>query len=158
MGSNKRISTDGASSFMQNPFAKLKSDGLPPGPKVNPAKPSDRPVAEAVVPLTFDQAKADQGAQLYQQYGCVSCHSTTGAAGAGPSFKGVYGSKVRLDNGAAVTADEAYIRESILQPDAKTVNGFSKGVMVGAIGPKLPDISQPQNLTPLVEFVKSLAK
>ena len=49
MGSNKRISTDGASSFTQNPFAKLKSDGLPPGPKMNPAKPSDRPVAEAAV-------------------------------------------------------------------------------------------------------------
>src|SRR5207247_6120370 len=49
MSSNKRISTDGASSFTQNPFAILKSDGLPPGPKVIPAKPSDRPVAEAAV-------------------------------------------------------------------------------------------------------------
>jgi mono/diheme cytochrome c family protein len=116
------------------------------------------PVAEAKVPLTFDAAKAEQGAQLFQGYGCVACHSVTGAAGAGPTLKGVYGSKVRLDNGTVVTADEAYVRESILQPDAKTVNGFSKGVMVGAIGPRLNEIGQAQNLGALVEYVKSVAK
>jgi len=116
------------------------------------------PVAEAKVPLTFDEAKAEQGAQLFQGYGCAACHSVTGAAGAGPALKGVYGSKVRLDNGQVITADEAYVRESILQPDAKTVNGFSKGVMVGAIGPRLNEISQATNLTPLIEYVKSLAK
>jgi cytochrome c2 len=116
------------------------------------------PVTEAAIPVTFDEQKAAQGAQLFQTYGCAGCHSTTGAAGVGPTLKGVYTHKVRLDDGTTVTADEAYIRESILQPDAKTVNGFSKGVMNGAIGPRLPEISQAQNIDALVEFVKSLAK
>jgi cytochrome c oxidase subunit 2 len=76
----------------------------------------------------------------------------------GPSLKGVAGHSVRLDNGSTVQANEAYIRESILQPDAKTVNGFSKGVMAGAIGGRLNEIGQPQNLNALVEYIKSLAK
>jgi mono/diheme cytochrome c family protein len=116
------------------------------------------PVTAAPIQITWDQAKADKGAQLYQEYGCVSCHSINGTAGAGPTWKGLYGHQVRLDNGQVVTADEAYVRESILQPDAKIVNGFGKGVMLGAIGPKLPDISQPQNLDALVEFIKEQGK
>ena len=116
------------------------------------------PVTEAAAPLVVDEAMAARGLELFQQYGCNACHSVTGQAGAGPTLKGVAGHRVRMDDGSEVRADEAYIRESILQPDAKTVNGFGKGVMVGAIGSKLPDISQAQNFNALVEYVKSLGK
>jgi cytochrome c len=115
------------------------------------------PVTEASGPVTFDAALAQKGAQEFQQYGCSNCHSVTGQPGIGPSLKGVYNHKVRLDDGREIIADEAYIRESILDPDAKIVNGYQKGVMVGVIGPKLPEISQPQNLQPLIEYIKSLA-
>lgn len=116
------------------------------------------PVIEASEPLVVNEQLAQQGEPLFQQYGCAACHSVNGNAGVGPTLKGVAGHSVRLDDGKTVNASEEYIRESILQPDAKTVNGFSKGVMAGAIGGRLSEISQPQNLSALVEYVKSLGK
>ena len=116
------------------------------------------PVTEAAVPLTFDAQKAAQGAQLFQQFGCVTCHSTTGGTGIGPTLKGVYGSRVRMNDGTAVLADEPYLRESETDPDAKIVNGFSKGTMLSVVGPEEAQIRQPQNLDALVEYIKSLAK
>lgn len=62
----------------------------------------------------------DAGAELYQQYACSSCHDT----GKGPSLLGLYGSPVKLTNGQTVIADDAYIRESILNPSAKIVAGY----------------------------------
>ena len=50
MSGNKRIPTDGGPSFGQTPFAELKSEGLPSGPKENPGGSADRPVAESTVP------------------------------------------------------------------------------------------------------------
>ena len=63
---------------------------------------------------------ADAGAELYQQYACSTCHET----GKGPSFVGLYGSTVKLTNGQTVIADDAYIRESILNPLRKDVAGY----------------------------------
>jgi mono/diheme cytochrome c family protein len=114
------------------------------------------PVSEASVPVVVDEALAQKGQQLYTQYGCVACHSVNGQAGVGPSFKGVYGHTVRLTDGTQVLADDAYTRESIAQPNAKIVNGFSSGVMLGAIGGNLPEITQQANLDALVEFIKSV--
>src|SRR6185436_10487422 len=83
-------------------------------------------VVEAAPTISVDEAAAANGAELFQQYGCITCHSvTSGAPGVGPGLKGVAGQKVRLDTGATVYASEEYIQESILSPDAKTVNGFS---------------------------------
>jgi cytochrome c oxidase subunit 2 len=56
---------------------------------------------------------AQQGEQLFTQLACVTCHLPDGT-GRGPSLVGVYGSTVTLDNGTMVTADESYLRESIL--------------------------------------------
>jgi mono/diheme cytochrome c family protein len=78
---------------------------------------------------------AAAGAQLFQSLGCSGCHSLTGAKLIGPSFKGLYGSKVQLSTGQTVTADEAYLLQSIQDPDAKIVKGFPKGVMSATIRP-----------------------
>lgn len=64
-----------------------------------------------------------QGEKLYNELACVTCHQADGK-GRGPSYNGVYGSKVRLADGSTIIADDAYIRESILQPNAKIVAGF----------------------------------
>jgi hypothetical protein len=108
-------------------------------------------------PVTFDPVQAQKGAELFQQYGCVACHSTNGQPGVGPTLKDVYNHAVRFDDGTVILADEAYIRSCITQTKTKVVNGFPAGVMKNAIGPRLPEISLPVNLTPLVEYVKSLA-
>jgi cytochrome c oxidase subunit 2 len=72
---------------------------------------------------TVAQSPADAGRKLFEQMGCAGCHQTNGH-GAGPSLEGVFGTTVRLQGGATITADEAYVRESILDPTAKVVEGF----------------------------------
>jgi cytochrome c oxidase subunit 2 len=64
------------------------------------------------------------GEKLYQQRGCPQCHTVDGKPGTGPTFQGLFGSTVALAGGGAVTADENYIHESVLQPQAKVVAGF----------------------------------
>lgn len=66
---------------------------------------------------------ASVGAKLFQQFGCANCHNFAGH-GPCPNLRGVYGRQVRLTGGGIVIADETYIRESILNPRAKIVEGF----------------------------------
>jgi len=103
-----------------------------------------------------DPALVEKGQQLATQFGCAACHSVTGAAGVGPTWKGLAGSQRELDNGQKVTADDNYLQESILQPDAKIVKGFPKGIMAGAVATAEPQLQQPDNLTALLAYIKSL--
>jgi protein SCO1/2 len=65
---------------------------------------------------------AASGQQLFAAVGCLACHSQPRVA---PTLAGVAGSRVRLDfGGGTVTADDAYLRESILDPGAKVVAGY----------------------------------
>jgi cytochrome c oxidase subunit 2 len=88
--------------------------------------------------IWFSEFKAEavkpepDGYLLIRNTGCIACHSVDGTKLVGPSFKGLYGSqKVINKNGTevTVTADENYIRTSILDPDAEIVSGFNKGLM-----------------------------
>jgi cytochrome c oxidase subunit 2 len=68
------------------------------------------------------------GERLFQQLGCATCHRAENE-GRGPSLVGLFGQPVQLANEQTVTVDEAYIRESILQPNAKTVAGYEQVIM-----------------------------
>ena len=63
------------------------------------------------------------GERLFTEKACVTCHLANGS-GRAPSLNGVYGAQVLLADGSKVLADDAYIRESILQPSAKIVAGY----------------------------------
>ena len=94
---------------------------------------------------------AEQGANLFQQYGCITCHLTD-QAGRCPTLRNVFGRPVVLDDGRTVLADEAYIRESILNPNAKIVKGYKRDVMpvfAGQIGE--------EGLLQLIAYIKSLS-
>jgi mono/diheme cytochrome c family protein len=93
-----------------------------------------------------------QGASFYESLGCSGCHSLTGAPGTGPTFKGLYGSKEQLSTGETVTADDAYLLESILDPDKQIVKGYPKGIMSATIRPG--SVSEDQ-ATALIAFIKS---
>lgn len=69
------------------------------------------------------------GKELATQFACTACHATTGQKLVGPGWGGLYGSTVQLDGGATATADDAYLAESITDPDAKIVAGYPKGTM-----------------------------
>ena len=66
------------------------------------------------------ESMAAAGAKLYEELACETCHGT----GKGPPFVNLFGSKVKLSDGTTVTADEAYLRESILNPSAQIVAGY----------------------------------
>lgn len=95
----------------------------------------------------------ERGRALASQRGCLSCHSIDGTAKTGPTWKGLFASRVRLADGSVVVAGKAYLRESMLDPDAKTVDGYPRGVMAAAIRPGSLTAAQ---VDALVAYVKSL--
>ena len=94
---------------------------------------------------------AAAGRNLYESLGCVSCHGANAEGGRGPALLGVYGSKVVLNNNSSVTADEGYLRESILNPQAKIVTGF------GPIMPSFQGQVSEEQLLQVVAYIKSLS-
>jgi len=94
---------------------------------------------------------AAQGEKLFSQLGCSTCHLQD-QQGRCPVLRGVYGSRVELDSGKTVLADDAYIRESILNPNAKIVAGFKSDIMPTFQG----QISE-EGLLQLIVYIKSLA-
>jgi cytochrome c oxidase subunit II len=90
------------------------------------------------------------GEKVFEQYGCINCHVLNGR-GRCPSLRNVFGRSVQLEDGKTVVADEAYLRESILNPNAKIVKGYHRDVMPvfqGQIGE--------ESLLQLIVYIKSL--
>ena len=85
--------------------------------------------AKAAALTNAGKPDATRGATLYQESGCKACHSLDGSKGVGPTWKGLFGSQVKLADGSTVKADEAYLTESIKVPEAKTVEGFPANAM-----------------------------
>jgi len=90
-----------------------------------------------------------RGAQLFRQFGCSGCHAGSEVIRA-PSLVGVYGSTVPLDGGGTVLADEQYLRDSILLPNAQIVAGYAP-VMPSFAG----HISE-DDLMALIAYLKSI--
>ncbi|MCL4529306.1 MAG: c-type cytochrome, partial [Chloroflexi bacterium] len=70
------------------------------------------------------QTPEGRGGQLATSLGCRGCHTIDGSKLIGPSWQGLYGSQVTLSDGTTVTANDAYLIESISNPSAKIVKGF----------------------------------
>lgn len=105
-------------------------------------------VAEQTAPAGTPE---ERGAQYAQQYGCAACHSIDGSKLVGPSWKGVFGHEVTLSDGSTLTADEAYLRESILNPSAKIVQGF-QDVMPKNFADQLTDAQ----ISDLIAYIKTI--
>jgi cytochrome c oxidase subunit II len=89
------------------------------------------------------------GQQLFTQLACVTCHLSDGT-GRAPSLNGVYSNKVLLADGSTVTADDGYIRESILQPKAKIVAGYQP------VMPTFQGLVTEEQIISLTAYIKSL--
>lgn len=98
-----------------------------------------------------NQPLAETGQKLFNDLGCVTCHRSD-TQGRGPDLAGIYGKTVVLQDGRSVTVDENYIRESILEPGAKVVQGF-KPIM-----PTFQGQVSDEQLNALVDYVKSLGE
>ncbi len=93
---------------------------------------------------------AQYGAELYKSKACVTCHSIDGSRLVGPSWKGIWGTEELMSDGKRVLVDENYVRESILDPRAKIVNGYDP------VMPTYQGVLKDQQIDALIAYIKSL--
>ncbi|MEW6741670.1 MAG: cytochrome c oxidase subunit II [Planctomycetota bacterium] len=94
---------------------------------------------------------AEAGARVFQVQGCASCHGADGSGLQGPPLQQKFGREEQFNDGSRVIVDENYIRESILEPNAKIVAGYEQVPMPTYKG-RLSD----QDISFLIAFIKSL--
>lgn len=92
---------------------------------------------------------AATGQQLYTTLGCVGCHTLDGSDAVGPSWQGIIGRETPLDDGSTVTADEAYITESIREPGAQIHEGYQN------IMPSFAQLSD-DDIKAIIAFMETL--
>jgi cytochrome c oxidase subunit 2 len=104
--------------------------------------------------IWLDGGKAEDspvaaGEKLFGSQGCASCH-TAGPTQRGPSLANLFGHEVKLQGGGTVVADDAYLRESIMLPQSKIVDGFLP------IMPTFQGLLSEEQLLQLIAYVKTL--
>lgn len=123
-------------------------DGMPPYGV------DDMPDADLEKLVNFMSAGSsrnlDRGRQLMEEQGCLSCHSTDGSEIAGPTFRNICGHRVLLEDGSETVADDAYLKESIVEPEKKMVKGYE---------PMMPEYEQlgQEDLDAMIEYMHSLS-
>jgi cytochrome c oxidase subunit II len=92
---------------------------------------------------------AEEGSKLFQSLACITCHRAD-AQGRGPRLEGLFGRTVRLSTGETIVADADYIRESILNPTAKVVEGYQP------IMPTFQGLVSEEGVMQLIAYIQSL--
>ena len=93
--------------------------------------------------------RAEAGAKLFQSLGCAACHAENNTS-RGPALAGVVGKQVRLQDGKTVIADETYIRESVIHPQAKIVAGYQP------VMPTFKGLVSEEGISQIISYLKSL--
>jgi cytochrome c oxidase subunit 2 len=96
-----------------------------------------------------DLSPARAGERLFTNLGCITCHNPE-SKGRGPSLQGVFGSTIRLKGGGSATANEAYLRESILDPQARVVDGYDP------VMPTFRGLVGEEGLMQIIEYLKTI--
>jgi cytochrome c oxidase subunit 2 len=93
---------------------------------------------------------AELGAKLYEAKGCNACHSLDGSAKIGPSFKGLYERNGEFVDGKSYVADDTYIRQSILEPQAHIVKGYQP------VMPSYQGQLNDKQIAAIIDYIKTL--
>jgi len=112
--------------------------------------------APAKIDSTMAAKPGAEGKLLMEQKGCIACHSSDGTKIVGPSYKGIFGHKAIVEtNGKEreIKVDEAYLKKSILEPEADIVKGYPKGSMPSYKG-QLTD----EQIDKIIEYIKTLSE
>lgn len=143
--------------------SEMDTEGWPPVPEVDGLSfPQAKPIPLATQPAPATAANSPaapaeprseiaRGEELAKNNGCTACHAPTKERLVGPGWGGLYGSKVQLADGSTVVADDAYLAESILKPDAKIVEGFEAGAM-----PSFATMLDAGQVAAIVAYIHSL--
>jgi len=94
----------------------------------------------------------DLGRKLYSSKGCNACHTLDGSVGVGPSWKGLYGSLRTFVDGTSAKVDGNYIRESIVDPGAKIVNGFQANMT------SFSGLLSDREIDGIIDYIKSIKR
>ncbi len=92
------------------------------------------------------------GQKVATANGCIACHTIDGKASVGPTWKSLFEHDVELVSGGPVKADEAYLKESITNPNAKVVKGFAPNLMPATFGNSL----KPDEIDQIIAYIKTL--
>ncbi len=118
---------------------------------------------EVVTPEAYQDYIADRGPavelspqevgkEAFAKKACNACHTIDGTKGQGPTLKGIFQSGTRtLEDGSQATVDENYVRESLLNPQAKIVQGFT-----GVVMPSFQGQLSEKELSGIIAYLKSL--
>jgi mono/diheme cytochrome c family protein len=122
-----------------------ESAGAPPAGSPATGSPTGSP------PTGQPAAEGDPavGQQVYQA-NCIACHTVDGNQGVGPTWQGLYNSEVQLESGETIMADDAYIRESIIDPNAKIHQGFPPAM------PSFSGVLTEEQINGVIAFIRTL--
>jgi cytochrome c oxidase subunit II len=141
-------------------FCGIQHSGMYTAVKVMPVAQFDKwyidttALANAAAAGSVAATPASLGRKIYSTIGCMACHSIDGSPMTGPTFKGAFGHEVTVTTAGkerTLTMDEAYIKHSILEPNADIVKGFNANLMQ-TYKSQLTD----QDIANITEFIKSL--
>ena len=107
-----------------------------------------------VADFTKPKVNISAGLAVLKRNNCLGCHSIDGKPIVGPTFKGLYGKERKVlvnGNPTTVKADDAYIRESILSPNAKVIDGFPANVMQ-----TFKDVLSDKDIDAVIEYFKTI--
>ena len=89
---------------------------------------------------------ADRGREVAETNGCFACHTLDGSQTVGPTWQNLWGSTRTMSDGSSVVVDEAYLEESIREPNAKLVEGFPAAM--------IPYALSPEDMEALIEYIR----
>lgn len=134
-----------------SPTATGPADASSPAPSPGPTIPVPGPTASLnFSPSPGVTADAALGEEIFQSYGCNACHSNDGTELVGPTWLGLYGTEEELEDGPAALVDDAYIVESIKDPNARITKGYTAGLMPANLGVTDDEILH------IIEYMKTL--
>ncbi len=126
-------------------------DAIQGTPEASPAaSPAASPEASPVGSPMAMMGDPVEGKNLSQQ--CIACHSVDGSQMVGPTWLGLYGSEVELDDGTVVIADDAYLAESISDPMKQIVAGYPPAM------PPYAGILSDQQIADIVAYIRTLSE
>ena len=113
------------------------------------------PDTSAAPTVPTDAAAIERGETLFVSFNCIQCHLATGS-GTGPALGGIAGTERTLENGETVIADDAYLAESITDPNAKITKGYAGAIMAASMMNFSSQLDEPGTVEDLVAYIKSL--
>jgi cytochrome c oxidase subunit 2 len=96
-------------------------------------------------------AAGERGKELARTQGCISCHSADGSRSTGPTWKGIAGAEVELENGSTVVRDDAYLRTAIIASRGQVVKGYAN------IMPVYEGELSEEEIADLIAYLRDLA-